>query len=132
MKVITANQLAAGSIIMRVEGNPNIRGTVTEVHQFCNSEANRLTDHRDTIAANHRGVTLALTSIGSRTLRVKSPPSSGEARAAAAAVEACYDDNPPTSIAVRIGYQRISLRPDTKVQVWVPATEAIFAFNPTR
>jgi len=131
MKVITANQLAAGSIIMRVEGNPNIRGTVTEVHRFCNAEANRLIDHRD-IPANHRGVTLALTSIGSKTLRIKSPPSSGEARAAAAAAEECYDDNPPTSVAVRIGYQRISLHPDTKVQVWVPSAEAIFAFNPTR
>lgn len=131
MKIIHASELQVGSIIAEVNGNSNIRGTVQNVHRFCNPQA-ALLPSRNNVPANYKESTvLAHSPVDSNTLRLHCPPPPSEARAAAHAVEQCYAEK-PSSVAILIGHRHVTIQADALVKVWVPASEAIFAFSPTR
>jgi len=108
---IQASQLQVGSIIDHVEGNPNIRGTVTQVNRFGTPVANK--DRRSPSQVQNKDL---------RPLPLQ------EARIIAKEVEDCYgEDNGPSSITVKIGANNINLRADTPVSVWVPAADVMHA-----
>lgn len=110
MLTIQASQLQVGSIIDHVEGNPNIRGTVMQVNRFGGAIANK---ERGSLP---------------KTNRKEHPlPALAQARIIAQQVEECYNDSEPTSITVKIGHQNINLRADTRVVVWVPASDVMHA-----
>ena len=106
MTVIQAANLCPGNIVILVEGNPNVRGTITQVHRFGNANAQK--------NANYRPIPLGM--------------QRARAEAEAEAEEGCYANEDGNSLSITIGNRHITLHNDTKVQVWVPANKVNFDF----
>ncbi len=115
MKTILAANLQVGSIIDKVEGNPNVRGTVMQVNRFGNTVSANVPSRRPVGGWDAKGKEFR-------------PAPLIEARLIAQEVEDCYQESGPTSIAIKIGARNITLAADAKVTVWVPAKEAVDAF----
>ena len=114
--VIHARDLEVGQTISRVHGNPNIRGTVTEVHRFSNPVSALLPSRSPVGGWKGKGKEHRL-------------PALVEARVIAQQVEECYTEGNPTTIAVKIGHKHVTIAADTQVEVWVPAKDAVDSFS---
>ncbi|MCK9463818.1 MAG: hypothetical protein M0R80_29725 [Proteobacteria bacterium] len=114
--VIHARELQVGTIISRVQGNPNIRGTVSEVHQFSNPVSALLPSRSPVGGWNGKGKEQRLAPLA-------------EARVIAQQVEECYTDGNPTSVSVKIGPKYVTISADAQVEVWLPAKDAVDCFH---
>jgi hypothetical protein len=123
-QTIAAKDLQKGHIIDKVDGNPNIRGTVIAVCSFSNPQAALLPGRTPIIPANYKGSKEHNDVPTSQVNRVRTPMAGPMARAVAREVERCYTEDNPTSVSVKVGHHFVTIAADTLVKVWVPASDA--------